>query len=76
MRALVRRWEADVQGRFMKGAGNTCTARFPWRQEKTSKESEDCTELAATQKVIKLTETKPGNKYPLNTTQVEKSEAV
>lgn len=36
----------------------------------------DCTELAVTQKVTKLTETKPGNKDPPNITQGWKSEAV
>lgn len=77
MKALVRRWEPAVQERFMKGVENTRTARFPWRQERNFLRIRgDCTEFGVTQKVTKLTETKPGNKYPPTTTQGEKREVV
>lgn len=63
--------------RLTKGARNRCTATLPWRQEENFLGiREDFTELAASQKVTELPETKPGSKYPPNTTQGERGETV
>lgn len=77
MGVLVRRWEPAVHGQALERSREHMLSQAALTTGRNlPRIREDCAELAATQKVTELTETKPGSKYPPNTTQGERGEAV